>query len=163
MLGNILGNIAKIFGGSAQERSMKEVAPIVDKINAVYTTLEGLSHDELRGKTHEFKSRIADFLKEIDDQIHESQDKVEALTNEEVEAKEALFAEISQLEKQRDEKLEVVLLELLPEAFAVIKETARRFTQNEEIQVNASDLDRELALNHTNIRIENNQAIYKNE
>ena len=142
---------------------MKEVAPIVDKINAVYTTLEGLSHDELRGKTHEFKSRIADFLKEIDDQIHESQDKVEALTNEEVEAKEALFAEISQLEKQRDEKLEVVLLELLPEAFAVIKETARRFTQNEEIQVNASDLDRELALNHTNIRIENNQAIYKNE
>ena len=163
MLGNILGNIAKIFGGSAQERAMKEVAPIVDKINAVYATFEGLSHDELRGKTHEFKSRIADFLKEIDDQIRESHEKVEALTNEEVEAKEALFEEISQLEKQRDEKLEVVLLELLPEAFAVIKETARRFTQNEEIQVNASDLDRELALNHANIRIENNYAIYKNE
>ena len=91
MLGNILGNIAKIFGGSAQERAMKEVAPIVDKINAVYTTLEGLSHDELRGKTHEFKSRIADLLKEIDDQIRECHEKVEALSNEEVEAKEALF------------------------------------------------------------------------
>ena len=163
MLGNILGNIAKIFGGSAQERAMKEVAPIVDKINTVYATYEGLSHDDLRGKTHEFKSRIADFLKEIDDQLSEAENKVSELSNEQVEEKESLFEEIAQLEKQRDEKLEVILLELLPEAFAVVKETARRFTENEEITTKASDLDRELALVHPNIRIENESAIYRNE
>ncbi len=163
MLGNILGNIAKIFGGSAQERAMKEVAPIVDKINAAYATLAELSHDELRSKSVEFKTRIADFLSEIDVQISDAQREVAALSNEAVAEKEALFETISSLEKQRDERLEIVLLELLPEAFAVVKETARRFTENTSISVEANDLDRELALTHPHITIENDRAIYQNE
>ncbi len=163
MLGNILGNIAKIFGGSAQERAMKEVAPIVDKINAAYASLADLSHDELRAKTAEFKARIADFLSEIDTQIADAQTQVSALSNESVSEKEALFETISGLEKQRDERLEVVLLELLPEAFAVVKETARRFTENNAITVQANDLDRQLAVKHPHITIETDRAIYQNE
>jgi len=163
MLGNILGSIAKIFGGSAQERAMKDVAPIVDKINAAYTTLTAISNDELRSKTFEFKSRIAEFLKEIDDDIAAAHAEVSALDNEAVEEKESLFETISELEKQRDIRLEVVLLELLPEAFAVVKETARRFTENQEIRAHATDLDRELSLKFPNIQIENNEVIYRNE
>jgi preprotein translocase subunit SecA len=163
MFGNVLGSIAKLFGGSAQERSMKELAPIVDKINEIYTELSKLSHDELRQKTQEFKGKIADFLKEIDDEIRDAKISIEGLSNEEVEAKEALFDAIGKLEKQRDEKLEIVLGDLLPEAFAVVKETARRFTENAQVTTLATDLDRELALKHPHIRIENNHAIYENE
>jgi preprotein translocase subunit SecA len=163
MFGNVLGSIAKLFGGSAQERSMKEIAPIVDKINEIYIELSTLSNDQLREKSAIFKSRIADFLKEIDDQIAASHAQVQALSNEEVAEKEVLFDEIAKLEKQRDEKLEVILLDLLPEAFAVVKETARRFTENEEIKATATDLDRELALKYPHISIQDQQVVYQNE
>ena len=163
MFGNIIGGIAKIFGGSAQEKALKEVMPIVDAVNAFYSEYQNLNNDELRNKTVEFKKRIQDFLTDIDTEIHEKNQSILALTNEQVEEKEELFELLTELEKQRDEKLEVILKELLPEAFAVVKETAHRFTENAQVNARATDLDRELATKYPNIRISGEEVIYDNE
>ena len=163
MFGNIIGGIAKIFGGSAQEKALKEVMPIVDAVNAFYSEYQNLNNDELRNKTVELKQRIQDFLTDIDTEIHEKNQSILALTNEQVEEKEGLFELLTELEKQRDEKLEVILKELLPEAFAVVKETAHRFTENEQVTARATDLDRELATKYPNIRISGEEVIYDNE
>ena len=108
MFRNVLGSIAKIFGGSAQERSLKELQPMVEEINNHFTSFSTLSHDELRGKTHEFRERIADHLSEVDTQITQKKEEVEQLSNEQVLEKESIYEEISQLEKDRDEQLEGV-------------------------------------------------------
>src|SRR5210317_63346 len=163
MFGNVLGSIAKIFGGSAQERSQKELQPIVEEINTHFQSFASLSHDELRGKTNEFRKRIADYLKDIDTEIQEKNEKVESLPNEAVLEKEEIYEEITNLEKSRDEKLEEILEELLPEAFAVVKESARRFTENETIESTATELDRELATEFQNIRVEGDKVFYSNE
>ncbi len=163
MFGNVLGSIAKIFGGSAQERSLKELQPIVEEINTHFQSFASLSHDELRGKTNEFRQRIADYLKDIDTEIQEKNEKVESLPNEAVLEKEEIYEEITNLEKSRDEKLEEILEELLPEAFAVVKESARRFTENESIESTATELDRELATEFQNIRVEGDKVFYSNE
>jgi len=163
MFGNVLGSIAKIFGGSAQERSLKELQPIVEEINTHFQSFASLSHDELRGKTNEFRQRIADYLKDIDTEIQEKNEKVESLPNEAVIEKEEIYEEITNLEKSRDEKLEEILEELLPEAFAVVKESARRFTENETIESTATELDRELATEFQNIRVEGDKVFYSNE
>src|SRR5210317_394493 len=163
MFGNVLGSIAKIFGGSAQERSLKELQPIVEEINTHFQSFASLSHDELRGKTKEFRKRIADYLKDIDTEIQEKNEKVESLPNEAVLEKEEIYEEITNLEKSRDEKLEEILEELLPEAFAAVKESARRFTENETIESTATELDRELATEFQNIRVEGDKVFYSNE
>ena len=163
MFSNVLGSIAKIFGGSAQERSLKELQPIVEEINTHFQSFASLSHDELRGKTNEFRQRIADYLKDIDTEIQEKNEKVESLPNEAVLEKEEIYEEITNLEKSRDEKLEEILEELLPEAFAVVKESARRFTENETIESTATELDRELATEFQNIRVEGDKVFYSNE
>ncbi len=163
MFGNALGSIAKIFGGSAQERSLKELQPIVEEINTHFQSFASLSHDELRGKTNEFRQRISDYLKDIDTEIQEKNEKVESLPNEAVLEKEEIYEEITNLEKSRDEKLEEILEELLPEAFAVVKESARRFTENESIESTATELDRELATEFQNIRVEGDKVFYSNE
>ena len=163
MFGNVLGSIAKIFGGSAQERSLKELQPIVEEINTHFQSFASLSHDELRGKTNEFRKRIADYLKDIDTEIQEKNEKVESLPNEAVLEKEEIYEEITNIEKSRDEKLEEILEELLPEAFAVVKESARRFTENETIESTATELDRELATEFQNIRVEGDSVFYANE
>lgn len=163
MFGNVLGSIAKIFGGSAQERSLKELQPIVEEINTRFQSFASLSHDELRGKTNEFRQRIADYLKDIDTEIQEKNEKVESLSNEAVLEKEEIYEEITNLEKSRDEQLEEILEELLPEAFAVVKESARRFTENESIESTATELDRELATEFQNIRVEGDKVFYSNE
>ncbi|MDG1746315.1 MAG: preprotein translocase subunit SecA, partial [Bacteroidia bacterium] len=123
MFGNVLGSIAKIFGGSAQEKSLKELQPAVEEINTHFQSFTTLSHDELRGKTNEFRQRITDYLKDIDTEIQEKNEKVESLPNEAALEKEEIYEEITNLEKSRDEKLEEILEELLPEAFAVVKES----------------------------------------
>lgn len=163
MFGNALGSIAKIFGGSAQERSLKELQPIVEEINTHFQSFASLNHDELRGKTNEFRQRITNYLKEIDTEIQDKNEKVESLTNEAVLEKEELYENITNLEKSRDAKLEEILEELLPEAFAVVKESARRFTENETIESTATELDRELSTEFQNIRVEGDKVFYTNE
>ncbi|WP_149524217.1 preprotein translocase subunit SecA [Sphingobacterium hotanense] len=151
--------LSKLFG-SKSERDIKGVQPIVQKIKDEYEKLSGLSHDELRGKTLEFKSRIAEYLQDIDKEIDEL--KLHAEATEDMEDKTATYEKVDKLTKDRDKKLEEVLAEILPEAFAVVKETARRFTENKEIKVTATQFDRDLAVRKPNVTIDGEFAIWKN-
>ncbi|MVZ65834.1 preprotein translocase subunit SecA [Sphingobacterium sp. DK4209] len=151
--------LSKLFG-SKSERDIKGIQPIVQKIKDEYEKLSGLSHDELRGKTLAFKTRIAEYLQDIDKEINELN--LHAETTEDMEDKTATYEKVDKLTKDRDKQLEEVLAEILPEAFAVVKETARRFTENKEIKVTASDFDRDLAVRKSNVTIDGDSAIWKN-
>ncbi len=157
----MLGLLKKILG-TKQERDMRRYESTVAEINRYFESYRSVSNDELRQKTLEFRQRIADYLREIDEQIaalHE-----QALQSEDFNEKEALFKEVDDMRKERDKALEEVLLDILPEAFAVVRETARRFTENEEVVVTATEHDRALAArpDKTYVRIEGDRAIWKN-
>ncbi len=157
----MLGLLKKILG-TKQERDMRRYESTVAEINRYFESYRSLSNDELRQKTLEFRQRIADYLREIDEQIaalHE-----QALQSEDFNEKEALFKEVDDMRKERDKALEEVLLDILPEAFAVVRETARRFTENEEVVVTATEHDRALAArpDKTYVRIEGDRAVWKN-
>ncbi len=149
----------KVFG-TKYDRDVKEYSPIVETINQHFESYNTLSNDQLRNKSLEFKTRIADFLKEIDDEIEELNKKADETAD--VFEKEDIYNEVDKLVKERDTELEKVLKEILPEAFAVVKETARRFSQNTEIQVTATEHDRELAATKNYITIEGDQATWQN-
>ena len=161
MLGFISKTINSLFGNKS-ERDIKLLAPRVADINAQYELLQGLSHDELRAKTAAFKSRIQAALAEMETEISQLQHEAEAVAASDVDQKFALYERIDKLVKQKDEVLEQELDAMLPEAFAVVKETAHRFTTNEEIVVTATEADRELAATKDFVRIEGDKAIYKN-
>ncbi|VTP86106.1 preprotein translocase subunit SecA [Sphingobacterium daejeonense] len=151
--------LSKLFG-SKSERDVKGVQPLVNKIKEEYEKLSSLTHDELRGKTADFKQRISDYLQDIDNEINGL--KTEAEATEDMELKTSTYDKIDKLTKDRDKKLEEVLLDILPEAFAVVKETARRFTENKEIEVTASQFDRDIAARKPNVTIEGDKARWKN-
>lgn len=163
MLGNLIKGVSKVFGGNKQERELKEVQPIVESINGYFDSYATLSNDELRNNTNLFISRINESLREIDDEIKSHKTLLENTPESDTETRNQLFKDLDLLEKERDEKLEVVLNEILPEAFATVKETARRFTENKELSATATELDRELATKKPNIKIQGNEAIYENE
>ncbi|MCB0508871.1 MAG: preprotein translocase subunit SecA [Bacteroidetes bacterium] len=161
MLDIIQKGLSKLFG-SKSNRDIKTLEPIVAEINEHFAAYQSISDDELRQKTQDFKFRIQDYLSEIDAQIKELSTKAE--TEElELEEKEAIFAQVDKLRKERDEAIEEILNEILPEAFAVVKEAARRFSSNEFIRVKATDLDRNLAVKNPQIKIEGDDAIYPNK
>ena len=150
--------IAKLFGNKAQ-RDLKEVNPYVKKIQEVYPEIEQLSNDELRNKTREIEKRIHDYVLDEKTQIDQLKVGIEDI---ELEERERIWEEIDAIETTISEKFDVVLEEVLPEAFAVMKDTARRFTQNKEIVVTATDFDKDLAASHDFVRIEGDKAIYQN-
>ncbi|NVK85348.1 MAG: preprotein translocase subunit SecA [Cytophagia bacterium] len=154
--------LAKLFG-SKSDRDIKDVTPYVEEINKVFATLSGLTDDELRNKTTELKDIIASDLKSIDDQIAELQDKVENDPNLDIQEKEATFEAIDKLEEDRNEVLEKTLMKILPDAFAVVKETARRFKENGELKVTATMWDQQLAAKGDHIQIVSGTAVWKNE
>lgn len=156
----MLGFLTKLFG-SKSERDIKALLPLVEQTKAEYSKLQSLSNDELRAKTIVFKQRIADHLKSIDEEIGGLQQQGEDLTIG-VTEKVGIYEKIDKLKKERDQELEKVLLVLLPEAFAVVKETARRFTENTELEVTATQADRELAARKSNVIINGDKAIHKN-
>ena len=133
--------ISKLFGNKAS-RDMKEIQPWVEKIKAAYPEIEKLSNDELRAKTEELKKYIKDSAVEENKKIEELKATIETT---DIEKREPIFAQIDKLEKEVLDKYEKALNDVLPVAFAIVKDTARRFTQNEEIEVTATDFDRELA------------------
>ncbi len=149
--------LTSLFGNKSQ-RDLKEINPYVDKIKAIYPEIERMSHDELRAKTIEVKQRVQDYVAQEKEQIAELKVKAEAL---EIDQREDLWTEIDKLEKQVTDKFEEILEQVLPEVFSIVKDTARRFTQNEEIEVTATDFDRELAETKDFVRIEGDKAIYK--
>src|SRR5437868_5092111 len=158
----MIGAISKLFGGNKSEKDVKKIAPQVEKINQFFAQYKSLSNDQLRNKTVEFRERIADFLKDIDQQIADKKKAAEELPIEEINERDVIYKEIDALKKDRDKELEVILLEILPEAFAVVKETSRRFKENERLEVAATELDKTLAAKKDNIIIEGDKAYYKN-
>lgn len=150
--------LSKIFGNKAT-RDMKEIQPWVDKIKAIYPEIEKLDNDSLRAKTQELKKYIHESASEERSKIEELKLRVEET---ELEDREDLFNQIDKLEKEVLEKYEKALDEVLPTAFSIVKETARRFTENEEIVVTATDFDRELAATKDFVRIEGDNAVYQN-
>ncbi len=157
----MLGLLKKILG-TKQERDMGRYSSLVVEINRYFEQYRSLSNDELRQKTLEFRARIADYLRDIDAEINQINQ--QALEIEDFNEKEALFKQVDELRKERDSLLEEILSDLLPEAFAVVKETSRRFVENEEIIVTATEHDRQLATqpSKTYVRIEGDKAIWKN-
>jgi len=121
-----------------------------------------LSNDELRSKTIEFKKRIAEYLRPIDEQIQKLNQDADALPAEDINGKDDLYKEVDELLKKRNDQIEEILKELLPEAFAVVKETARRFSENTELVSKATQLDRDLSIKKDYIRIEGDNVIFKN-
>ncbi|GAA4348677.1 preprotein translocase subunit SecA [Hymenobacter saemangeumensis] len=154
--------VAKLFG-SKSERDLKDVLPYVALINAEYAKLAGLTDDQLREQTNTVRARIAERLAGIDGQIASLQQQIDTQPQLDVAAKEAVFEQIDALEKQRNKDLEVVLLEVLPQAFAIVKETARRYKENGQLVVTATDYDREYASRKANVTIEGDQAIWANK
>lgn len=155
-----------IFKGlfkSKSERDYDKYAPIVDAVHEEYEKLQALTNDQLRNKTLEFRKRIADHLAGIDEDMRSIRE--QAKETEDIHHKEELFKEVDALQKERDKHLEEILKELMPEAFAVVKETARRFKENPTLTVTATDHDRELAANPDKgyVKIEGEKAIWKNQ
>jgi len=151
--------LKKVFGNKAQ-RDLKEIEPYVAKIKSAYEIVVKLSNDELRGLSDNLKLRIKDFVSAEVNRIEELKASIEST---EINLREKIYNEIDKLEKEIIVKNEKILEEILPEAFAVVKDTARRFTENQEIIVTASDFDRELAVKHDFVIIQGDKAIFKNE
>lgn len=150
--------MSKLFGNKSQ-RDLKEVKPFVDKIKVAYGEIERLSDDDLRGRTAILRQKIQDYVKDERAEIDKLKVEVEG---KDLDEREEIWAKVDKLEKEILDKMEVVLDEILPEAFAIIKDTARRFAQNETIRVKATDLDRDLAINHDFVSIEGDTAVYQN-
>ncbi len=150
--------MTKFFGNKSQ-RDLKEITPYVNTIKAVYPSIKALSNDDLRAKSEEIRKHVTDYITQEKEQIAELRNGIE---EKELEEREAIWAEIDRIEKKIMEKFETVLEEVLPEAFAIVKDTARRFTENETIVVTANDFDRNLATTHDFVRIEGDKAIYQN-
>ena len=162
MFENIGKSLQKLFG-SKQEKDILKFNPIIEQIHQFGDNLKNLSHDELRQKTTEFRERISDYLSDIDDAIENLRQ--QTIDSEELSDKENLFLEIDTLKKQRDQELEVILNEILPEAFAVVKETAIRFKNNSTLSVTATEHDKNLAVQSgkSYVSITGNQATWKNQ
>ncbi len=152
----------KILGGNKSEKDVKKIEPQIEKINNFFNQYQSLTNDELRGKTTEFRQRIQDHLKEINDTIAAKKTEAEALPEDEMITRDTLYKEVDDLKKDRDKKIEEALDDILPEAFAVVKETARRFKENEQIISTATQLDRDLSVKKQYIKIDGDQAIYSN-
>jgi preprotein translocase subunit SecA len=150
--------ISKLFGNKAQ-RDMREIKPYVDKVLEVYPTIEKLSNDELRARTQDIRKKIQEYVVQEKNQIEELKSQIETL---EIEEREQLYEEIDKLEKTVLDKYEEILNEVLPEVFAIVKDTARRFTENSEVIVTATKMDGDLAAHHDFIDIDGEKAIYKN-
>lgn len=158
----MLGFLSKLFGGSKSEKDIKTLLPVVDKVNQFYVQYKGLSNDELRSKTAEFRQRINEHLTTIDAALVNQQEEADGLPADDISGKESMYQLVDKLKKDRDEQIEVILEELLPEAFAVVKETARRFTENTEIKSTATALDIELSKNKPYIKINGDEVVFSN-
>ncbi len=150
--------LSKMFGNKSQ-RDLREIMPYVDKVKAIYPEIEVLSDDALRARTEVLKQRLADAVSGDKQRIAELKASVEQI---EIEKREKVYREVDKLEKDIADTYEKVLLEILPEVFAIVKDTARRFAGSEFIEVTANDFDRDLAATHDFVHIEGEKAIYQN-
>ncbi len=153
--------ISKLFGNKS-DRDVKSLMPLIEKVKVEFAKLDQISNDELRAKTITFKETIKAGLEAIDSEIAAIKDKTENNPDLEVSEKVELYTQLDKLEKDRNKELEAILLSILPEAFAVVKETALRFTNNTTIEVTATEFDRDLAGRKQNVVIKGDKAIHHN-
>jgi len=151
--------LSKLFGNKAM-RDMKALRPIVDKVNEVYPQIQALSNDELRKRTDEIKAVLQERVKPLRDKVAELNEKIKET---DIEKRQPIFDEIDSIEKDILEEFEKELDKQLPVVFAIVKDTARRFAENEEIEVTATDFDRELAQTHDFVDIDGDKAIWYNK
>ncbi|MEN3322540.1 preprotein translocase subunit SecA [Mariniflexile soesokkakense] len=157
---SFLNSVLKVFVGDKSKQDVKAITPIVSKIKAFESALEGLSHDELRAKTAQFKASIAQAIQPINDQIAKLLE--EAENTEDIDRREDIYQDIDKLKDDAYKTTEDVLNDILPEAFAVVKETAKRFKNNTTITVTANTYDRELSGNKDYVTLDNEKAIWSN-
>jgi preprotein translocase subunit SecA len=157
---SIVNSILKVFVGDKASQDNKALQPIVNKVNGFQDALKNISHDELRAKTTFFKSKIKEARASFDNSIASLKEKAE--NTEDIDAREEIYNEIDTLEKQAYEVSEKVLNEILPEAFAVLRETARRFKENTSISVTASELDRTLSATKAYVTLNGDQSVWAN-
>src|SRR6187549_626399 len=153
---------SKLFGGSKSEKDVKKIQPFVAEINKHFSSFQSLTNDQLRNKTQEFRQRIKDHLTAIDNEISSANKRAEELQFNDLLGKDAIYQEVDKLKKDRDKKIEEALKEILPEAFAVVKETARRFKENTEIVATATQMDRDLSVKKDYVTIDGDRCIFKN-
>jgi preprotein translocase subunit SecA len=158
----MLGFISKIFGGNKSEKDVKKIQPVVEKINQHFASYASLTNDQLRNKTQEFRQRIKNHLSEADAEIAAKNKAAEELAFNDLTGKDTIYQQVDKLKKDKDKKIEEILEDILPEAFAVVKETARRFKENTEIISTATELDRELSVRKDYISIDGTNSVYKN-
>jgi preprotein translocase subunit SecA len=156
---SILNSVIKLFVGDKQQKDLKILQPIVEKVTAFESSLSALTNDQLRAKTIEFKEKIAVANKVFSDKIAALEK--EALETE-IDRQEAIFSEIDSLKDESYEASEAILNEIMPEAFAVVKETAKRFVTNQEIEVTATPFDRELSATREHVILEGDKAFWQN-
>jgi preprotein translocase subunit SecA len=154
--------LGKLLGGNKSEKDVAQIRPIVEKINGFFQQYQSLSNDQLRNKTQEFKQRIKEHLKDIDAEIAAKQADADALPPSEIHVKDEIYKEVDKLKKDRDKKIEEALSEVQAEAFAVVKETARRFTNNTELEATATQLDKDLSVKKDYVSIVGDKSIFKN-
>ena len=151
--------LKKVFGSKA-DRDLKQIRPVLNKVLETYGPIDKLSNDELRAKTEELKARLRECEAPFEKRIAEIKAKLDEDIP--VHEKENLATESDKLVKDEDAEIEKVLEEILPEAFAIMKSTARRFKENATIEVTANDFDRALSINHDFVHIEGDKAVYQN-
>jgi len=154
--------IAKFFG-TKSEKDIKRIMPLVEQANQEGQKLKSLSNDELRNETRKIQDIINQELKAVDDKLAELHQKIANDKSLEINEKEAVFAEIDKLEEERNKDLEKVLLKVLPKTFAIVRDTARRFKENETVEVAAQDYDRQFAAKFENVKIVGDKAVWYNK
>ncbi|MDT0689509.1 preprotein translocase subunit SecA [Salegentibacter sp. F188] len=157
---SFLDSVLKVFVGDKSKKDVKEIQPIVDQIKAYESEYEALGLDELRAKTAMFKAKIADALKEVNEKIIALEK--EADESEDITRKEDIYVEIDALKDKSYEISEGVLNEILPEAFATVKETAKRFVNNTQLRVKASSFDREISAEKDYVNLDGDYAVWDN-
>jgi preprotein translocase subunit SecA len=159
---SLLNNILEKFVGNKSERDIKEVSPLVNKILEEYDKIQQVSNDELRELSQKLQDRIQEFIKEDQTKINELKAKIDSGSVDILE-REDIYDEIDTIESKIDDSIDDVLNEILPEAFAVVKETARRFNENEVVEVTAKDFDKDLAAKRDSIVIKGDKALWNNK
>ncbi len=156
---SILNSIIKVFVGDKQQKDLKKLQPIIDDVKAFEGDLSKLTHDELRAKTLAFKAKISEATQSFEDQIAELEQEAKTA---DIDRQEEIYTQVDKLKDEAYEASEQVLNDIMSEAFAVVKETAKRFTTNEQIEVNATAFDRELSATREHVILEDNKAIWEN-
>ncbi len=158
----MLGFLSKLLGGNKSDKDIKSLQPVIATINTHYESYATLSNDALRNKTTEFKQRVQEHLTQINQQIADKEQEANNLPEHDIAGKDAMYREKDALIKERDKAIEVALEAILPEAFAVVKETARRFKENEIVESTATEHDKILAAKRPHITIVNDTVQHKN-